>query len=134
METTETTANFKQHLMRRYGDRSTPKHYLSDLHVFSLHLGAKPILEATKADIDSFVDEQRKRGLAPTTINRRLATLIPFSSTRRDKAPTMPGPIPSIGGSIGSRKATPCRETLQTPMWSGFLKWWTTSVTLPCSV
>jgi hypothetical protein len=75
METTETTANFKQYLMRRYGDRSTPKHYLSDLHVFSLHLGAKPILEATKADIDSFVDGQRKRSMAPTTINRPIESI-----------------------------------------------------------
>jgi site-specific recombinase XerD len=113
MEISETTASFKQYLMRRYGDRSTPKHYLSDLHVFSLHLGAMPIVEATKADIESFVDEQRKRGLAPTTINRRLATLHTFFEyIRQDKAPMMPGPIPSIGGSIGSRKATLCLETL----------------------
>jgi site-specific recombinase XerD len=72
METSETTAKFKQYLMRSYGDRSTPKHYWSDLHVFSLHLDAKSIVEATKADIESFVDEKQKPGLAPTTINRRL--------------------------------------------------------------
>ena len=94
METTETTANFKQYLMRRYGDRSTPKHYLSDLHVFSLHLGAKSTLEATKADIDSFVDEQRKRGLAPTTINRRLATLHTFFEYTAGQSPDDARPNP----------------------------------------
>ena len=95
MEISETTANFKQYLMRRYGDRSTPKHYLSDLHVFSLHLGAKPIVEATKADIESFVDEQRKRGLAPTTINRRLATLHTFFEYMAGQSPddAQPNPV-----------------------------------------
>lgn len=94
METTETTANFKQYLMRQYGDCRTPKHYLSDLHIFSLHLGVKPIMETTKADIERFVDEQRKRGLAPTTINRRLATLHTFFEYTAGQSPDDARPNP----------------------------------------
>jgi hypothetical protein len=46
METTETieaTAIFSRYLYRRYGNRSTPKHYLSDLAIFLRHLGDKAL-------------------------------------------------------------------------------------------
>lgn len=116
MEISETTANFKQYLMRRYGDRSTPKSLSERSARLFLTPRRQAHLEATKADIDSFVDEQHKRGLwpAPTTINRRLATLHTFFEYTAGHL-TTPGPTPSIGGSIRSRKATPCLETLRTP-------------------
>ena len=37
----EATERFERYLRRRYGDRSTPKHYLSDLRIFVRHIGSK---------------------------------------------------------------------------------------------
>ncbi|MBW7885132.1 MAG: hypothetical protein H3C34_21370 [Caldilineaceae bacterium] len=58
METTTATAIFSRYLYRRYGDRSTPKHYLSDLMIFLGHLGDKALRQVTAQDIDSFIDAQ----------------------------------------------------------------------------
>src|SRR3972149_4356052 len=78
METTERTAIFEQYLYRRYGDRSTPKHYLSDLRIFLEQVGEKPLRQVRAQDIDRFVDEEHSHSLAASTINRRLATLHTF--------------------------------------------------------
>jgi site-specific recombinase XerD len=75
MDTTEQRAIFKQYLYRRYGDRSTPYHYLSDLDIFLRVLGNKSLQCVTAQDIDRFIDDQHCHGLAASTINRRLATL-----------------------------------------------------------
>lgn len=69
---------FERYLQRRYGDRSTPKHYLSDLRIFIQHLGDKLPQEVTVQDMDRFIDQQVTQGLSPATINRRLATLHTF--------------------------------------------------------
>ena len=69
---------FERYLYRRYGDRSTPKHYLSDLRIFLKQLGGIPIQEVSAHDIDLFVEEQHGQQLAAATINRRLATLHTF--------------------------------------------------------
>ena len=69
---------FERYLQRRYGDRSTPKHYLSDMQIFVREIGDKPPDEVTVQDIDNFVDQQVAQCLSPTTVNRRLATLRTF--------------------------------------------------------
>lgn len=78
METKQAQERFKQYLYRRYSDRSTPKHYLSDLRIFLSELGEKALNQVTAQDIDHFIDQQHKQNLAATTINRRLATLHTF--------------------------------------------------------
>ena len=98
METTETieaTAIFSRYLYRRYGDRSTAKHYLSDLAIFLRHLGDKALRQVTARDIDSFIDAQHSLSMAATTINRRLATLHTFFECLAAQVPdeVWPNPI-----------------------------------------
>lgn len=69
---------FAQYLRRRYSDRSTAKHYVSDLQVFMRVIGPKQAQEVTAQDIDRFVTEQIQRGLSPATINRRVAAIHSF--------------------------------------------------------
>lgn len=69
---------FAAYLRRRYGDRSTPKHYLNDLQQVCKTLGDTPLSAATAADIDHFVAQQVTAGLRPRTINRRLAAVCAF--------------------------------------------------------
>ena len=63
---------FSDYLKRRYGDRSTPKHYISDLNVFIRTIGQKKPTEVTSQDVDAFIDQQLDLGLKASTINRRL--------------------------------------------------------------
>lgn len=69
---------FAQHLNRRYGDRSTPKHYLNDLDLFIRFVGDKPPETVTAQDVDAFITHQMENKLKPTTINRRVASLHSF--------------------------------------------------------
>lgn len=69
---------FESYLKRRCGKRSTRKHYVNDLELFIKHSGDKPIAHICAKDIDDFVEEQVKRGLKATTVNRRLASLHSF--------------------------------------------------------
>ena len=78
METEMARELFKGCLCRRYGHRTTPKHYLSDLGIFLAYLGEKPVTAVNVKDIDGFVDQYHAQKLAPTTINRHLATLRTF--------------------------------------------------------
>jgi site-specific recombinase XerD len=78
METEQAVKQFESYLHRRYGDRSTPKHYMSDLGIFLRHVGAKPLAQITVHDIDSFVASGQEQGWGSKTVNRRLATLRSF--------------------------------------------------------
>ncbi len=69
---------FAKHLQRRYSDRSTPKHYISDLRLFQKHVAPKTAVQVTAQDVESFVDDQHQRNLQASTINRRLAALHAF--------------------------------------------------------
>lgn len=69
---------FSHYLHRRYGDRSTPKHYLNDIDMFIQIIGAKKPSKITSQDIDAFITAQAEKGLAASTINRRLASLHSF--------------------------------------------------------
>lgn len=85
---------FEQYLNRRYGDRSTPKHYLSDMRIFGNQLEATSIEEVKGQDIDRFIDRQQEQQLAATTINRRLATLHTFFECMADQQPDVVWPNP----------------------------------------
>ncbi len=69
---------FSAYLHRRYSDRSTPKHYLNDLDMFIRTTTQKKPQDITSRDVDSFIEQQLAKGLAPATINRRLASLHTF--------------------------------------------------------
>ena len=69
---------FGKYLRRRYGDRSTPKHYLNDIDLFIQHIGQRSPQKVMIADVDSFVDHQLARGLQPATVNRRLSSIHTF--------------------------------------------------------
>lgn len=71
-------ANFKAYLQRRYPDRSTGKHYISDLTIFSQFVGKKSPRDITVKTIDAFVQVQQAAKLKPTTINRRLSAISSF--------------------------------------------------------
>lgn len=92
----EATEQFERYLRRRYSDRSTPKHYLSDLRIFVRHIDPKSPTEVKVQDIDSFVDNQVEQGLSPATINRRLATLHTFFEFLASEEPDRPWPNPVI--------------------------------------
>jgi len=68
---------FERYLRRRYPERSTAKHYLSDLRQFR-KVCAKPWAEVTPQDIDAFVDYGQQQGWKPATLTRRVAALKTF--------------------------------------------------------
>jgi site-specific recombinase XerD len=74
---TEWTGQFESYLKRRFPDRSTAKHYMSDLSIFMKHYTG-PLTEVTTQDVDRFVDQQRADGLSPATVKRRAAALKTF--------------------------------------------------------
>ena len=49
--------NFKAYLQRRYPDRSTSKHYISDLTIFSQFVGKKSPRDISVKTIDAFANE-----------------------------------------------------------------------------
>ena len=71
-------ARFEQFLKRRFGQSSTPVHYLSDLNIFIHTIGDKEPEAVTATDIDAFIDHQIALGRSPATINRRLSTIHTF--------------------------------------------------------
>jgi site-specific recombinase XerD len=73
----EWMSRFEAHLKRRFHDRSTAKHYMSDLRLFAqFHPG--PLDQVSTRDVDAFVDRQHDLGLAPATVKRRVAALKSF--------------------------------------------------------
>jgi len=71
-------ASFSAYLKRRYPDRSTAKHYLSDLNIFRQFVGERSPREITVKTIDAFVQTQQAKKLKPTTVNRRLSAISSF--------------------------------------------------------
>jgi site-specific recombinase XerD len=68
---------FEQYIKSRYPNSTTVRHYVHDLRQFN-QLVSKPPRSITREDVDQFVEEQLERGLAATTVNRRLAALHEF--------------------------------------------------------
>lgn len=85
---------FERYIKSRYPNSTTAKHYRSDLRQFSQLVG-KPPRTVTRKDVDRFVEEQLTRGLAATTINRRLAALHEFFEYLADETgePEWPNPV-----------------------------------------
>ena len=90
----EWLAAFTAYLVRCFPDRSTAKHYTSDLRCF-LAQQPGPLLAVTRADLDAFVDAQHAAGLAPGTVKRRAASLHSFFAfVAEERAePTRPNPV-----------------------------------------
>lgn len=111
----KTIEQFERYLQRRYGDRSTPKHYLSDLRIFVRHIGNKSPTEVSVQDIDQFVDQQVSRGLSPATINRRLATLRTFFEFLASGEPDQLWPNPVIWRRHGIKQGEPLPRDIPDP-------------------
>jgi site-specific recombinase XerD len=71
-------ARFEQYLQNRYPDRSTAKHYMSDLSIWSRFVNNRPPQEIDSNMVAEFVQEQCKQGLRASTINRRLSAISSF--------------------------------------------------------
>ena len=69
---------FKAFLDRRYPERSTTKHYMSDLAIFSEFIGEQPLETINVQTIDKFVQAQSEKQLKAATINRRLSAISSF--------------------------------------------------------
>ena len=68
---------FEAELKRRFHDRSTAKHYVSDLRLFvAFHPG--PLESVSGSDIAQFVDEERRQGKSESTVKRRVSALKTF--------------------------------------------------------
>ena len=78
-------SEFERYLRRRYPERSTAKHYLSDLRQFR-KVCAKPWAEVTPQDLDAFVDYGQQQGWKPATVTRRVAALKTFFAQRWQQA------------------------------------------------
>lgn len=74
----EAIERFRKHLTIQYPNRSTTKHYVSDLLIFSQFSQEVDPKEITPKMIDEFVQAQSQDGLKGSTINRRLASLSSF--------------------------------------------------------
>jgi integrase/recombinase XerC len=68
---------FEQYIKSRYPSSTTARHYMHDLRQFNQLISKAP-RAVTREDVDSFVEDQLKRGLAATTVNRRLAAVHEF--------------------------------------------------------
>ncbi|MBI4315919.1 MAG: tyrosine-type recombinase/integrase [Chloroflexi bacterium] len=90
----EWIARFEADLKRRFHDRSTAKHYVSDLRLFVADQ-PEPLAAITTARVDTFVDHQRTRGLAPATVKRRVAALKTFFDFMAETLgePQRPNPV-----------------------------------------
>ncbi len=55
MDNATALQEFERHLRRRFPDRSTPVHYVSNVRQFQ-RFCPKPCAEVIRADVDAFVD------------------------------------------------------------------------------
>ena len=78
MNNNEARNEFENYLNRRYGDRSTPKHYMSDFKIFLETLNQKAYDQIDRRDVERFIEQQQKRDLSAATINRRLSCVRTF--------------------------------------------------------
>jgi len=84
---------FERYIRSRYPNSTTARHYGHDLRQFN-RLIHKPPRAVTREDADKFVEDQLARGLAATTINRRLAALHEFFEYLSDETQDAEWPNP----------------------------------------
>jgi site-specific recombinase XerD len=85
--------HFVNWIRRRNSEARTWKDYGYDLRQFAALVGDVSPSKITFRDVDRFVDLQKTRGFVPTTINRRLATLISFYTFLSDDDPDLTCPV-----------------------------------------
>ena len=90
MDNATALQQFEQYLRRRFPDRSTPMHYVSDVRQFQ-RMCPKPWAEVTRADVDAVLTE----GWRPATLQRRAAALNAFFAFCADASdqPDRPNPV-----------------------------------------
>ena len=84
---------FVNWVRRRNPDARTWKDYRYDLRQFAVLVGDITPDAITFHEVDRFVDLQKTRGFLPSTINRRLATLISFFTYLSDENPEIVCPV-----------------------------------------
>ncbi len=84
---------FVNWVRRRNPNARTWKDYHYDLRQFAAQVGDVAPAAVTFREIDRFVDTQKSRGFQPTTINRRLATIISLYTFLADDDPTLVCPV-----------------------------------------
>jgi site-specific recombinase XerD len=84
---------FVNWVRRRNPETRTWKDYRYDLRQFAALVGDVPPNAITFREVDRFVDLQKTRGFLPTTINRRLASLISFYTFHSDEDPDLICPV-----------------------------------------
>lgn len=84
---------FKQYLERRSPGRRTAVDYTSDIRQFAAAC-SKPWTEVAMHDIDTFVDQQRQKGLSAATIRRRVAALKVFFDFLAEESGDLSWPNP----------------------------------------
>lgn len=85
---------FERYIKSRYPNSTTARHYVHDLRLFNQMIGKSP-RTVSREDVDRFVEDQLARGLAATTVNRRLASLHEFFEYLSDESqdPEWPNPV-----------------------------------------
>jgi len=85
---------FERYIKSRYPNSTTARHYVHDLRLFNQMIGKSP-RTVSREDVDCFVEDQLARGLAATTVNRRLASLHEFFEYLSDESqdPEWPNPV-----------------------------------------
>jgi site-specific recombinase XerD len=84
---------FVNWVRRRNPEARTWKDYRYDLRQFAALVGDVPPSAITFREVDRFVDLQKTRGFVPTTINRRLASLVSFYTFLSDDEPDLICPV-----------------------------------------
>ena len=84
---------FVNWVRRRNSQARTWKDYGYDLRQFAALVGDVPPNTITFHEVDRFVDLQKTRGFLPTTINRRLASLVSFYTFFSDEDPDLICPV-----------------------------------------
>ena len=107
MNNNEAWNEFESYLNRRYGDRSTPQHYLSDLRIFLGTVNQKAYDRIDSQDVDEFVARQQSQGMSAATINRRLAALHTFFETMAALEPETTQSNPVIWRRHGPKQGQP---------------------------
>lgn len=85
--------SFVNWVRRRNPQARTWKDYQYDLNQVVTFLGDVPIEHITFREVDRFVNAQVAEGRKPTTINRRLATLISLFTFLSDERPDLVCPV-----------------------------------------